>query len=89
MKLPNADDLRARVARLTAESEAAAAARAQLPPGTSRRRVTSANAKWARKAEARDAAMKELAALEDRQRFLDRQDELAEKYRDGSITLDD
>lgn len=55
--------LEKRVARLTAESERAAAARAALPAGSSRARVTTANARWARKAEARDAAIRELEAL--------------------------
>lgn len=37
-----------------AKSEAASRARAALPPGSSRARVTTANARWAQAAEARD-----------------------------------
>lgn len=55
--------LEARVAKLTRESERAAAARAALPAGSSRARATTANARWARKAEARDAAIRELETL--------------------------
>lgn len=41
--------------RLQAAAARASYRRSQLPPGSSRARVTSANAKWARAAEARDA----------------------------------
>jgi hypothetical protein len=48
----------AELQRLLAKAEKASAkacsARATLPPGSSRARVTSANAKWARAAEHRD-----------------------------------
>lgn len=39
-----------------------AARRSAMPPGTSRARVTSANADWARKAEARDLAIERVEA---------------------------
>ena len=63
-------DIRAvekRLERLTRESALAASARAALPPGSSRARVTSANARWARKAEAREQAAEELEALRGKQ----------------------
>lgn len=47
-----------------AKSDKAAAARAALPPGSSRARVTSANARWAVAAEARDRAAAALAKIE-------------------------
>lgn len=40
----------------------AAEARSKLPAGSSRARVTSANARWARAAEARDGRERELRA---------------------------
>lgn len=43
-----------------AKSARLAEARSKLPPGSSRARVTSANARWARAAEARDALVKRL-----------------------------
>lgn len=42
------------------KSAAAVEARAKLPPGSSRARVTSANARWARAAEARDCIERQL-----------------------------
>lgn len=42
------------------KSDAAAQARAKLPPGSSRARVTSANARWARAAEHRDRLERQL-----------------------------
>lgn len=51
-----------------AKSDKAAAARAALPPGSSRARVTSANARWAVAAEARDRAAAALAKLEEEAR---------------------
>jgi len=48
-----ADALRA-LARAEDASQRAAAARSALPPGSSRARVTTANARWARAAEHRD-----------------------------------
>ena len=45
--------LRKLLARAEKDSARCAAARAALPPGSSRARVTSANAKWMRAAEAR------------------------------------
>jgi len=50
------------LARAAEASERAAFARAALPPGSSRARVTSANARWMRKAEARDRIAAELDA---------------------------
>jgi hypothetical protein len=47
---------------LCAKSEKAAAARAALPPGSTRARVTSANARWMRAAEARDRRAAEVLA---------------------------
>jgi hypothetical protein len=59
---------RKQVARELAEarkkSERASEARYALPPGTSRARVTSANARWMRAAEHRDRLIAELAALD-------------------------
>jgi len=46
-------------------SERACAARGALAPGASRARVTSANARWSRAAEARDRREQELRALWD------------------------
>lgn len=51
--------------RLARSSERWAARRASLPPGSSRARVTTANAKWAQAAEARDIREAQIrAALE-------------------------
>lgn len=47
-------ELRRQHARVQAASERAAAKRRDLPAGTSRARVTTANSKWARAAEERD-----------------------------------
>jgi len=49
------------LARLEKKSARLAAARAALPPGSTRARVTSANARWARVAEARDGVARELS----------------------------
>lgn len=49
-----------RLDRLDRESARAADARSELPPGSSRKRVTTANARWMRKAEARDLARMQL-----------------------------
>lgn len=43
------------------KSERASAARRDLPPGSSRARVTSANARWMRAAEHRDRLLADLA----------------------------
>jgi hypothetical protein len=57
--------LRKELARLEKQSAKHAAARAALPAGSSRARVTTANARWARSAEARARAARALAdALE-------------------------
>lgn len=56
--------LRAELKRLEAKSAALADARFALPPGSSRARVTSANAKWKRAAEARDRVAAQIAAME-------------------------
>lgn len=57
---PTRFDELARLAKELQRAERAAAkaceARASLPPGSSRARVTTANAKWRTKAEARDRA---------------------------------
>lgn len=58
------DDLRRALRRVTRDSERAAAARAALPPGSSRARVTTANARWARHAEERDRLAREIADIE-------------------------
>lgn len=49
------------LARLTAQSRRLSERRMALPPGSSRARVTSANARWARVAEARDRVAAQLA----------------------------
>lgn len=49
--------------KAVAASEKAAAARADLGPGATRARVTTANAKWARQAENRDRLAAELEEL--------------------------
>lgn len=46
--------------RAAKASERAAAARSKLPPGSSRARVTTANAKWARAAEFRELLRSEI-----------------------------
>ena len=46
-----------------AKSEAASRARAALPPGSSRARVTTANARWAQAAEARDRRQEQFLDL--------------------------
>lgn len=56
--------LRLALARLTAASAKACSARAALPPGSSRARVTTANARWASAAEARDRCQERIEALE-------------------------
>ena len=56
--------LRAELKRAQKASEKVAAARGALPPGSTRARVTTANARWMRKAEYRDRIAKELATLE-------------------------
>ena len=60
----NLDQLRKELARLERASAQAAERRAALPPGSSRARVTSANAKWMRLAEARDRVQRQIEALE-------------------------
>lgn len=57
-------DLRRQLKLANAASLKAATARANLPAGSSRARVTSANAKWARKAEERDRLLAAVAELE-------------------------
>lgn len=56
--------LRKELQRAVAKSIKLADARAALPPGTSRARVTTANARWARAAEAREALRRQIEALE-------------------------
>ena len=57
--------LRKELARLTAASEKASDARARLGPGSSRARVTTANARWARLAEARDRVAAQIREMEE------------------------
>ena len=57
--------LRKELARLTKASKAASDARSRLGPGSSRARVTTANARWMRLAEARDRVEMELRELEE------------------------
>ena len=60
----NLDQLKRELARLERASAQAAEKRASLPPGSSRARVTSANAKWMRLAEARDRVRKQIEETE-------------------------
>ena len=60
----NLDQLKRELTRLERASAKAAEKRAALPPGSSRARVTSANAKWMRLAEARDRVQRQIEALE-------------------------
>lgn len=55
--------LRRELAKAIKHSQRLSAARANLGPGTSRARVTSANAKWARAAEYRDSLRRRLEEL--------------------------
>lgn len=54
-------DLAQQLVRAEAASVAACDARAALPPGSSRARVTTANARWVRAAEHRDRVLQSLA----------------------------
>jgi hypothetical protein len=56
--------LRKLVERATRDSERAAEALTALPAGSSRARVTSANARWTRAAQHHDDIARRLAALE-------------------------
>ncbi len=56
--------LRAELKRVEAKSSKLSAARAGLPAGSSRARVTTANAKWARAAEQRDRLLTQIESLE-------------------------
>ena len=58
--------LRRLLARAQARCDSCSAARAALPPGSSRARVTTANARWARAAEERDRILTALECLEAR-----------------------
>lgn len=61
--------LRRELARLEKAATKAGMRRAELPAGSSRARVTTANARWARIAEARDLVERELRdALEKEER---------------------
>ena len=60
-----ADQLRRELARAERDSQRAAERRAALPAGSSRAKVTSANAHWARLAEHRDRLAAQLRALEE------------------------
>lgn len=55
--------LRVELARAERDSQKATEARASLPPGSSRARVTTANARWMRKAEHRDRLARQLGEL--------------------------
>jgi hypothetical protein len=55
-------ELERELARAQRASEKASAARAALPPGSSRARVTTANARWMRAAEHRDRILAQLEA---------------------------
>lgn len=55
--------LRRDLARAQAASTRAMDARAALPPGSSRARVTTANARWARAAEHRDRIQEQIDRL--------------------------
>ena len=57
--------LRRQYAAAHARSLRLAAVRAALPPGSSRARVTTANARWARAAEERDRLAKVIADAEE------------------------
>ena len=54
------ESLARELARAEAASAKAAEARSRLPPGSSRARVTTANARWARAAEHRDDVARRL-----------------------------
>lgn len=56
--------LKKELAKAQAESLKAAAARHALPPGSSRARVTTANARWASAAEARDRIQEQIERME-------------------------
>jgi hypothetical protein len=56
--------LRRDLARSEAKSARLCAARAALPPGSSRARVTTANARWARAAEERDRLLRAVELAE-------------------------
>jgi hypothetical protein len=56
--------LRRELARAEVASLKASESRARLPAGSSRARVTSANAHWARLAEHRDRLLKQLSEAE-------------------------
>lgn len=54
--------VRRELARLEQKVSAASTRRRNLPPGSSRARVTSANAKWSTACEARDRVLGELVS---------------------------
>lgn len=56
-------ELRKLLARAERNAAKASESRAALPPGSSRARVTTSNARWARAAEARDRCAAMLASL--------------------------
>ena len=56
--------LKKELAKAQAKSMKAAAARHALPPGSSRARVTTANARWASAAEARDRIQEQIERME-------------------------
>lgn len=58
------ETVRRALARAQLRSIGLAEARGRLPPGTSRARVTTANARWARAAEERDRLLRKLEELE-------------------------
>lgn len=58
------ESLRSDLVRLTKASARACERRSALPPGSSRARVTTANARWALAAEARDRCQERIEKLE-------------------------
>lgn len=56
--------LKKELVKAQTKSRKAAAARHALPPGSSRARVTTANARWANAAEARDRLQEQIEKME-------------------------
>ncbi len=61
---PRLKYLRQELARLEIKSAKLAQKRSELPPGSPRSRVTSANAQWSRAAEAREMVRHQIEELE-------------------------
>ena len=62
--MTNIATLRKRLVAATKAAERASEARRALPPGSSRARVTTANARWAARCEERDRIMAQLEQAE-------------------------